>query len=93
MFRVWTEKVTEQVSRLLENWPTYCRAKEQLLQHLERDGSAREEEQRQTLLSAYEVAVILAAYLSGFQDGHLGARRLESPQFVEKILGYVYPLE
>lgn len=91
--RAWTEKITEQVSRLLENWQPYCRAKEQLFRILEGDGPAREEDRRQTLLSSYEVAVILAAYLSRFQDGHSGARRLESPQFVQEILGSMEPLE
>lgn len=77
-------KVLEQVSILMEQWPPYLQARDQLWEMLERsESSCKSAEERQTLLMDYEMAVILAAYFMGMHD----AKTMEcSIMNLEKVL-------
>ena len=78
ILKVFACETLEQVSAAMEQWQPYLDAREKLFALL--DGENREsltQEERQTLLMDYEMALILASYTMGYQKGQDGGYNIQ----------------
>ena len=86
VLKAQVEGMLAQVSTTCEGWKAYQRSKQRLREMMGQPDSEEAEEQREAALSDYEIAIMVAAYYSGLQDGFRQSSELAGEGYVQRIL-------
>lgn len=85
--------ILEEMGNIMENWQPYQEAREKLVKMMEdQQEPLAQKDEKETLLTDYEITITIAAYFLGMQAGYREAKKLQDDDFVKQILEKVSPL-